>query len=165
MSKEIILVRHGKAADHNTYKRDIDRVLTERGVSDGYKIAEELSAKGVLPDLIITSPAARASHTALIISRVLKRNTDNTKIESLLYHCSADVFLEVIYSLPEDINSVMIVAHNPGVTDLAFELTKGGTSFLPTTGVAIIRYNVDTWQNIHSVNADNFLILKPKELS
>lgn len=164
MAKEIILVRHGKAADHNTYKRDIDRVLTERGVSDGYKIAERLMDEGIKPDVIITSPAARANHTAFIISRVMKCRSDQLIITNRLYHCSADTFLDEIFALPEEINSVMMVAHNPGVTDLAYELSRGGTSFLPTTGVAVIQYKNTSWKDIGSAKADNFLILKPKEL-
>jgi phosphohistidine phosphatase len=164
MKKEIILVRHGKAADHTTYKRDIDRVLTERGVGDGYKMGEKLIEEGISPDLILTSPAARANHTALIISRVMKLQEDKLKFVNRLYHCSADTFLDEIYSLPEDINSVMMVAHNPGVTDLAYELTRGGTSFLPTTGVAVIKFKGVLWKDIGSAKANDYLILKPKEL-
>jgi phosphohistidine phosphatase len=164
MKKEIILVRHGKAADHNTYKRDIDRVLTERGVGDGYKIGEKLIKEGITPDLILTSPAARANHTALIIARVMKFEEDKLKFVNRLYHCSADTFLDEIYALPEDISSVMMVAHNPGVTDLAYELTRGGTTFLPTTGVAVIRFNGATWKDIGSAKAIDSLIIKPKEL-
>ena len=164
MKKEIILVRHGKAADHNNYKRDIDRVLTERGVGDGYKIGEKLIKEGITPDLILTSPAARANHTALIIARVMKFEEDKLKFVNRLYHCSADTFLDEIYALPEDISSVMMVAHNPGVTDLAYELTRGGTTFLPTTGVAVIRFNGVTWKDIGSAKAIDSLIIKPKEL-
>lgn len=165
MKKEIILVRHGKAADHNTYKRDIDRVLTERGVSDGYKVAERLVEEGIKPDLILTSPAARANHTALIISRVMKFKEEQIIFANRLFHCSADTFMDEIYSLPDDVNSVMIVAHNPGVTDLAYELTRGGTSFLPTTGVAVIKYKSVNWGDIGTAKANDFIIIKPKELS
>ncbi len=164
MKKEIILVRHGKAAEHNTYKRDIDRVLTERGVSDGYKVAERLIDEGIKPDLILTSPAARANHTALIIARVMKFKEEQVQFVNRLFHCSADIFMEEIHSLPEDVNSVMIVAHNPGVTDLAYELTRGGTSFLPTTGVAIIKYKEVSWTEIETAKANDFIIIKPKEL-
>lgn len=164
MKKEIILVRHGKAADHTTYKRDIDRVLTERGVSDAYKMGEKLIEEGITPDLILTSPAARANHTALIISRVMKLKEEKLKFVNRLYHCSADTFLDEIYALPEEIKSVMMVAHNPGVTDLAYELTRGGTSFLPTTGVAIIKFKGVKWEDIGSAKANDYLIIKPKEL-
>jgi phosphohistidine phosphatase len=164
MKKEIILVRHGKAADHSTYKRDIDRVLTERGVSDGYKVAEKLINEGIKPDLIITSPAARASHTALIFLRAMKCETENLVIDNSLYHCSADTFFDVIAAQSEDVRSIMLVAHNPGVTDVAYELTRGATSFLPTTGVAVMKFDSIKWQEIHSSKADKYLIIKPKEL-
>lgn len=164
MAKEIILVRHGKAADHNTYKRDIDRVLTERGVRDGYKVAQKLLNEGIKPDLIITSPAARANHTAFIIARVLGYKTEKLALAQQLYHCAADVFLQEIYALPEKISSVMLVAHNPGVTDIAYELTHGGTTFLPTTGTAVIKYKGIEWKDVGTKAAKDYLIIKPKEL-
>ncbi len=141
--KEIILVRHGKACSLDAYNKDIDRVLMQRGVNDGYRVAEVLNEKKVKPDIILASPAARAIHTALIFSRTMAVGTDAIKIDRNLYHCPEDTILNSIYSLSGDVNSVMIVAHNPGITDVTYELTRGGTSFLPTTGIAVIQYNVD----------------------
>ena len=164
MPKEIILVRHGKAITPDSFTRDIDRVLTERGINDGYKIGERLIAEGVNPDIVLTSPAARASHTAFIISRVLNIDTDKINIVRNLFHCSEDIFLDEIFSLDNDLDSVLISAHNPGITDLAYDLTRGGTSFLPTTGVALIRFNVSKWTEISSAKPDFTLILKPKEI-
>ena len=53
--------------------------LTARGISDGYKIGERLIDEGIKPDLILTSPAARANHTALIIARVMKFKEEQIK--------------------------------------------------------------------------------------
>ena len=113
---------------------------------------------------IITSPAARANHTAFIIARVLGYKTEKIVLAQQLYHCAADTFLSEIYALPEDIKSVMMVAHNPGVTDVAYELTRGGTTFLPTTGVAAIRYKGIKWKEVGSKASKDHLIIKPKEL-
>lgn len=162
--KEIILIRHGKACSLDAFHKDIDRVLMERGVNDGYRVAEILIEKGVKPDIILTSPAARANHTALIFSRALNTGTEIVKIKKEFFHCSDETFLNDIYSLPDNINSVMIVAHNPGITDLAYELTKGGTSFLPTSGVAVIQFDTDTWPEISRKKPDNYYFIKPKEI-
>ena len=164
MEREITLVRHGKAAGLESFRKDIDRVLTQRGVNDGYRVAEKLTEAGVNPDLIITSPAARASHTALILARAMKVEMDKFVVLNKFYHCSVDVFLEEIYALPDHVKSVMIVAHNPGITDMAYEFTKGATSFLPTTGVSVVRFNIDKWSDISSARPVNHLIIKPKEL-
>ena len=96
MSKKIILVRHGKAVSPDTFTRDIDRVLAQRGINDGYKVGEKLKSEGIVPDLILTSPAARASHTALILSRTLNSGTNIIRVIKNFYHCSDDTFLDVI---------------------------------------------------------------------
>lgn len=164
MPKEIILVRHGKAVTPDSFTRDIDRVLTDRGINDGYKIGERLKEEGINPQLVLSSPAARASHTAFILSRVLNTGTDKIKIVKNLFHCSEDIFLNEIYALDNKLESVLISAHNPGITDLAYDLTRGETSFLPTTGVAVIRYDISKWTEISGAKPVYTLILKPKEL-
>lgn len=164
MSKELIIVRHGKAVTPDPLMRDIDRVLAQRGINDGYAIGERLKKEGVSPDLILTSPAARANHTAFILARVLKVGTRKINILQKFYHCDKDVFLEKLYSLDDSINSVLISAHNPGITDLAYDLTQAKVNFLPTTGVALIRYNISSWSEVSNAVPESSLILKPREL-
>jgi len=162
--KEVILVRHGKACSLDAFEKDIDRVLIERGVNDGYKVANELTRRGIKPDIIITSPAARASHTAMIIARALKAGSDIISIADSLYHCSVDCITDFISALPDDISSVMFVAHNPGITDTAYELTRGATNFLPTTGIAVIQYTVSSWSEVPGSKSSNYFFIIPREL-
>ena len=164
MSKEIILVRHGKAVTPDAFTRDIDRVLAPRGINDGYRIGEKLLSEGIVPNLILTSPAARASHTAFILSRVLNTGSDIIRVVKNFYHCNEDTFLNEIFTLDESVNSVLISAHNPGITDFAYDLTRGGTSFLPTTGVAIARFDIDKWTSLSKAKPEFTMFLKPKEL-
>lgn len=164
MSKVIVLVRHGKAVSPDTFTRDIDRVLAQRGINDGYKIGERIKSEGIKPDLILTSSAARANHTALILSRSLNTGTSIIKVIKNFYHCSDDTFLDEIYSLGNDIDTVIISAHNPGISDLAYQLTGGNTNFLPTSGTAIVKFNISLWEELHTAKAKSYLILKPREL-
>lgn len=164
MKRQIILIRHGKAAAPDAYKKDIDRVLMERGVNDGYKVGYKLVEEGVLPDVILTSPAARASHTALILSRAMRIGTDIVKVVENLYHCTTDSILNEIFALPDSIGTVFIVAHNPGITDMTYHLTRGGTTFLPTTGTAIIEYETERWKDIQETDCNNFILIKPRDL-
>lgn len=163
MLKELIIVRHGKAVTPDSFARDIDRVLAPRGINDGYKIGDSLKSEGIKPDLVLTSPAARASHTAFILARVLDVATDNIRIVKNFYHCNIPVFLNEIYALDNKYNSVLLSAHNPGITDLAHELTGGETNFLPTTGVAVVRFAIEKWTSISDAKPEFTLILKPKE--
>ena len=164
MKRKIVLIRHGKSAPMDAFKKDIDRVLQERGVNDGYKIGYKLVEDGVKPEAILTSPAARASHTALILARAMRIGTDIVRVADGLYHCTTDSILEEISSLPDSIGTVFVVAHNPGITDLAYHLSRGATTFLPTTGTAIIEYNGVPWKDISNQEPEKYTFIKPREL-
>jgi len=164
MERRIILIRHGKAAPMDSFKKDIDRVLQERGVNDGYKVGYKLVEDGIKPDLIMTSPAARASHTALILARAMRVGADIVRIVDNLYHCTTDSITEEISSLPDSVSTVFVVAHNPGITDMAYHLSRGATTFLPTTGTAIIEYNGVSWKDIAGTDPERYSFIKPREL-
>lgn len=164
MNKILILVRHGKACSLDAFRKDIDRVLIERGVNDGYRMATRLSQKNIEPDIILSSPATRAVHTALILTRGLYTGSYILNVFDDLYHCSQDTILNHLYSLPDDKQCVLVVGHNPGITDLAYDLTSGATSFLPTTGLAVIEYNTDSWSGIARKNPADYYFMKPKDI-
>jgi len=164
MKRKIVLIRHGKAAPLDAFKKDIDRVLQERGVNDGYKIGYKLVEDGIKPDIIMTSPAARASHTALIIARAMRVGTSIIQIFDTLYHCSTDTINEAISSMPDSASTIFLVAHNPGITDMAYHLSKGATTFLPTTGTAVIEFDTESWKDITTKEPEQYYFIKPREL-
>lgn len=165
MKKTIVLIRHGKAVPIDTFKKDIDRVLAERGVNDGYKVGYKLVEDRIIPDLILTSPAARASHTAHILTRAMRVSSEMIKIIDTLYHCTTDSVMSEIKAVPDDIRTLFLVGHNPGITDMAYLLSGGATTFLPTTGVAILTFEADNWIEILQLQCVDFKMIKPKELS
>jgi len=162
MKRTVILVRHGKACSPDTFEKDIDRVLTERGVNDGYKVAKKILESGIKPDLILTSPATRASHSALIFARAMNTGTDIVRVTDNMYFGSGSKMLDEISALPDEVKIVALFGHNPAISDLAENLTAGATSFLPTTGVAVINYNIETWKNIRKSSPTDFDFVIPK---
>lgn len=164
MKRTIILVRHGKACSPDAFEKDIDRVLTKRGVNDGYKVARKIMKSGLIPEVLLTSPAARASHSALIFARVMKTGSHKVRLIDEMYHGAGEKMLEEISLLTDDIKTVALFAHNPGITDLAEKLTGGAVSFLPTTGVAIINYKTGSWTDIYKAGPTDFDFIIPKEI-
>ena len=164
MKRTVILVRHGKACSLDAFEKDIDRVLTKRGVNDGYRVARKIFGSGIIPDLILTSPAARANHSALIFARAMNTTTGIINVVESLYHSSGSKMLNIISELPGEVKTVALFGHNPGITDLAEHLTNGATSFLPTTGVAIINYEMEQWKDIHSSDQSVYEFIIPKEV-
>ena len=85
MMKRLVLVRHAKAVQWG-YEDDFNRDLTERGVSDAGKVSAFLKEKGIRPDLIITSPAARALQTAMIFAGTFNYPEEKVVEEEEMFH-------------------------------------------------------------------------------
>ncbi len=164
MKRTIIIVRHGKACAHDIFEKDIDRVLIKRGVKDGYKVSKKIIKSGVKPDMILTSPAARASHSAIIFTRAMKTGSDIIKVVENFYPGSASKMMENISSLNDEVKTVALFGHNPSISDLAGHLTRGIMNFLPTTGTAIVHFEIDKWQDIYSSEPVDYSFIFPREL-
>ena len=103
---------------------------------------------GIVPDLIISSSAKRTRQTAKRIAREVGYETDNIKWAEKLYHCTPSIFEEVIYEVSEDVKTVFIVAHNPGITDFVNEQDPAFfIENMPTCGIAGIEFEADNWIN------------------
>ncbi|MGM0667970.1 MAG: SixA phosphatase family protein [Bacteroidota bacterium] len=164
MKRNVIIVRHGKACAHDIFERDIDRVLTKRGVNDAYKVSKKILKSGIKPDVILTSPAARASHSACIFSRAMKTGTEIIRVVKDFYPGSASKMIEEIAALDDDVRTVALFAHNPGISELASQMTKGVVGFLPTTGSAVVSFDMDKWQDIYSSELNDHSLIIPREL-
>lgn len=164
MKRTVIIVRHGKACAHDIFERDIDRVLTKRGVNDAYKVSKKILKSGIKPDVILTSPAARASHSAIIFSRAMKTGTEIIRVVKDFYPGSATKMTEEIAALDDDVRTVALFAHNPGISELASQMTKGVVGFLPTTGTAVVSFDMDKWQDIYSSDLTDHSLIIPREL-
>ena len=122
MAKTLLVLRHGKAEPAESVdKADFDRVLTERGESNSLVMGDFISRKGMKPDLIISSIAARALGTARnVASRC--GNPEMDENEHMYGAYSADM-LDMIMALDDSYDTVLLVGHNPALENLVDELT------------------------------------------
>ena len=132
MQKKIYIVRHAKSSWTNMGLSDFDRPLDDRGERDAPVMADFLSQQGVLPDIMISSPAKRAKTTALIFSDVFHKKLN---FAENLYHGEPDDYLQHIQLLDESIHSVMLFGHNPGITYIAHLVKPHSTDNVSTCGV------------------------------
>lgn len=96
MTRHLFIVRHGKSDWSDPELRDIDRPLKNRGVRNAYSMAEFIKGKGVKPELLISSPAARALNTASIFFRILQMNPDEMIVDDQMYHAGPNEMIEII---------------------------------------------------------------------
>jgi phosphohistidine phosphatase len=114
-----ILVRHAHA-EWPTYRgRDFDRPLTPRGLDDALATGRAIHASGIVPSLLVASSARRTEQTARILMEQLGLPVDRLRLLDSLYNAEASALHGAIEaSLGED-DVVLLVAHNPGISELA----------------------------------------------
>jgi phosphohistidine phosphatase len=118
----LTLVRHAHAEWPGYSGRDYDRPLTSRGLNDALVTAREIKAAGQLPVLLLASPAARTRQTAEIIARELALAEACIQFSDAMYNASAATLEAALRSAAVTARHVLLVAHNPGISDLARRL-------------------------------------------
>lgn len=125
---------------------DANRPLNERGKKDAPRMGKRLKEKRVVPDLIISSPAKRALDTCTVIAEILNYPAALVKTYPELYHASEEIILDIIKSLDDKHDVVLIFGHNPGLTDFVNRLMNILIDNVPTCGVVACALNVDSWK-------------------
>ena len=143
--RTLYIVRHGKSSWEMPGITDIDRTLLDVGISNSYLMAERLVISGAKIDLIISSNAVRAIHTALILARGLKVKGHQIIIDEIIYSGECDDILHRVSDIASEINNVMIVGHNPVFTDLANKFLSKPIDNLPTSGIVTLTFNSSGW--------------------
>lgn len=147
--KKLYLVRHAKSSWKEEGVHDMDRPLQGRGVRDAYNTSEWLHNQGDQPEFIISSPATRALHTALIFAKNLDYSFSDIKIETAIYHASTKELIHIVRELNDDLSSVMLFGHNPTITDFVNRCIDHRIDNVPTTGVACLKFDVTSWKDIN----------------
>jgi len=144
--KRLILIRHSKSSWKDLSLTDFNRPLNNRGKSDGPLIASYLRNRITTVDYLHSSSSVRTFETSKYFINQIKFG--KIQYDDSLYHCSATSILNMITSYSDNYQSVMIIAHNPGLTNLINNITNISLDNLPTTGLAEIEFNINSWSNI-----------------
>jgi phosphohistidine phosphatase len=146
--KRLYLVRHAKAGGRDTPTPDFERPLNRRGERDVPMIGERLARRAVRPDRLVASGAVRAMSTARALADVLKYDVKTIDEDNRIYAADAGDLLALVRGLRNDWESVMLVGHNPAITDLVNALTDEIIENVPTCGVLEIIFDADDWTRI-----------------
>ena len=145
--KELILMRHAKSSWSDSSLQDFDRVLNSRGRCDAVRMAERLAAVAT-PDLMLVSAAKRASETAELVRATMQLSPAKLRLERSLYLASQAELLAEIWTVSSTVKTLMVVAHNPGISMLAQRLSKSLIPELPTASVVRLRMPVAEWCHV-----------------
>jgi phosphohistidine phosphatase len=165
MAQEKILYigRHAKSSWDFPGRADIDRPLAERGIANAYDMANRMNDRGDKPGHIISSPANRALHTAIIFARQLKIPFSRLAINENLYMGGEDSILEVISRTDSGLDSLMIFGHNPDFTYLANYFLKDRIYNIPTCGLVRLNLGTPGWEGIRKAKLLDYVFDFPKK--
>lgn len=163
--KQLTIVRHAKSSWKHPGMVDHDRPLNARGERDAPEMGRRLAARGVLPDLVLSSPALRALTTAQVITGVIGYPADYIALDVRVYEAAASDLLDLIRETDDKVGSVMVFGHNPAVTGLVNRLSETSLDNLPTCGVAEFLFDMKTWAKLGKIPASDVRIDYPKKAS
>jgi phosphohistidine phosphatase len=161
--KTIFFVRHAKSSWDDLRLPDHDRPLNNRGKSDAIAMGEFLLEKGSKIDIVITSSARRAKSTAKRIDDIV--GSENFIVEPKLYHASAREIFAVIANIHSDVEAALVVAHNPGMTDMINMFSDEEIINVPTSGVFKVDFDIKDWQEADTYNGILDFFIYPKMLT
>jgi phosphohistidine phosphatase len=166
--KRLYLLRHAKSSWDDPTLADHDRPLAPRGRRAAKVMAEHARRERIAPELVLCSPSRRTRQTLTLIAPGLEEGTD-VQIKPELYAATAADLLEALRKVPDEVESVMLIGHNPGIQDLALSLARDRPEIarvrgkFPTAALATLELTA-SWRELAPRTAELVSFVKPKEL-
>jgi phosphohistidine phosphatase len=164
----LYLLRHAKSSWSDPTLADHERPLSPRGRRDAKRIADHLLRLGIAPALVLCSTSRRTRETLDLVRPALDAAT--VSLEPELYAASAETLLERLHAVPEEVSSLMLIAHNPGLEELALLVASDGPELgrletkFPTAALATLTLPRATWQRLSEADAVLAAFVVPKDL-
>ena len=162
--KTIFIARHAKSSWRNTNLQDIDRPLKSSGVISAERVAERLKDEKQFFDVLYSSPAIRALHTAIIHARTLEFPENRIEIKNTIYNRGKEGLYELIKSINNQFNSVMLCGHDPTFTNFVNDYLDIPLEKIQTSGVVKIELKVDKWSEIRNAPIGGLTYFKREEV-
>ncbi len=160
--KTVILMRHAKSDWNEPYQSDHERSLNKRGRRDAPIMAKTCAEKGIIAELILVSDARRTQETWKLISPLFPNV--KTFFTNELYLASSEKIIQIISQVDNLIDFVMIIGHNPGITETFYEISNVRIDNVPTAGIGFISCHTDDFKNITSSKNQLEYFVYPKML-
>jgi len=161
--KALYLVRHAKSSWKYPQLDDFERPLNKRGRKNAPFMGRVLKKRDVLPDLVLSSPANRTTMTARIIAGKIGFPLEKIVYTESIYCASSHIIIKQIKQVDNKVNKLMIVGHNPAITNLANTLGDKPVSNVPTSAIYCIDLNISAWKKIKNRSGKTQFFEYPKK--
>jgi len=145
--KTLLVLRHAHAAGGSSYTSDDERPLSPQGQADAARVGRRLAQAEPPPVMILSSAALRAHQTAMAVQDAL--HEADLRLAPELYGADPAVWVHKLQELPRDLETVLIVGHNPDLELLVQGLTGRAAGFSPAT-LARLELPLDDWRDLKS---------------
>lgn len=160
--KNLLIVRHAKSSWDNITQRDFDRPLNDRGNRDAPSMAKRLLKRGVEIDAFVSSPANRALTTATYFAEAYDVKKRQIVVVDNLYHAEVNTFYEVISGLDDEMKTIALFSHNPGITYFVNALTETRIDNMPTCGIFAVKIDIKSWKDFTTAQKEFWFFDYPK---
>jgi phosphohistidine phosphatase len=171
MTRSLYVLRHAKSSWSDPDVSDFERPLAGRGKKAARRMAVHLTRVLPLPELVLCSSATRAAQTLKPIAKLLGGSVE-VRLEDGLYGASGTALLTRLRALPDEVVSVLLIGHNPGVQDLLIKLASNGDparldlvrAGFPTCALATLRVT-SRWSELGPSTTSVEDLVTPNSLS
>ena len=166
--KHIFLLRHAKSSWDDPDLADRDRPLAARGRRASAAIAEHLGEARIIPGIVLCSSSKRTRET---LERISPAWGDGPEVsfEDRLYGASESELLARLQELPGELDSVMLIGHQPAIQELTLDLAAEGPEVeraehkFPTAALATLEF-AGGWPELAPGVAELISFVRPKDL-
>ena len=151
--KTLYLMRHAKSSWDFPELSDHDRPLNKRGRKDAPLMGQQLLSRDVQFNLILTSTAVRALTTATLVAKEVDYDREKMQAVAEIYSADRKDLTKIIQHVPDEVNSLLVVGHNPIISEVANKLSPEAITDMPTAGVVALRFNCNSWLDISGDNS------------
>ena len=170
ITRHLYLLRHAKSSWDDPTIEDHDRPLSPRGRDAAQRLAKHFRRAAIRPQLVLCSSASRALQTLAPISEAMKLGAQ-TQVESGLYAATAGQLIARLRTVDRRVMSVLLIAHNPGLQDLALELAGDDPEMItqlsekfPTGSITEVVCDSDAWSDLSPATAHVASFIVPRDL-
>lgn len=125
-ARTLILMRHAEA---DWGLDDFNRPLTRRGQEQARAAGAWLLEQGLVPDMLVTSAALRTRQTTVWVSEALGEKAPTASLDERLYNAPASALMSALNRTPAGVQSLLLLAHLPGVQDAALSLARPDSDY------------------------------------
>jgi phosphohistidine phosphatase len=161
--KTLFLLRHAKSSRKDQSLPDFERPLNGRGKQAAEKIGRYLKRELIVPELVLSSPAARARETIERVAKAAKWSVE-VRFDQRIYEAGGLRLLEVISQIENERKAVLLVGHNPGIEELLM-LLAGESKKVPTGALMKLELKSSKWATAADKRAKLAWWIKPRKLA